>query len=57
MSTDGHRTFSTLLSALQTSVGGVSVLSHTLLFPMLTLAHGCFGVPLGSQLLPEHSTR
>lgn len=59
MDTDGHRTFSPLLSALQTSVDGVSVLSHTLLFPVLTLALAlvCFGVPLGSQLLPEHSTR
>lgn len=59
MGTDGHRTFSTLLSALQPSVGGASVLSHTLFFPLLTLALalGCFGVPSGSQLLPEHSTR
>lgn len=32
---------------------------HTLLFPLLTLALalGCFGVPSGSQLLPEHSSR
>lgn len=57
--TDGHRTFSTLLSALQPSIGGVSVLSHTRLFPLLSLALalGCFKVPSGFQLLPEPSTR